>query len=57
VSKAFDTIPHEVIGPALRRHGIPQEVTSLIIASYRNLKTTVNFKDSHIPLELRRGVK
>jgi hypothetical protein len=30
ISKAFDTVPHEVIGDALRRKGIPETVVSLI---------------------------
>jgi hypothetical protein len=57
LSEAFDTIPHQAIGPALKRHGIPQVVTESILAAYKNLKTTIQHQGTNIEVALRRGVK
>jgi hypothetical protein len=42
ISKAFDTIPHEAIGPALRRQNIPDMICQAITGSYKGLKTIIN---------------
>jgi hypothetical protein len=57
ISKAFDTVPHEVIGDALRRKGIPETVVNLIINSYKDIHTNIKQGSLQIPMAIRRGVK
>jgi hypothetical protein len=57
ISKAFDTIPHEAVDPALQRLGVPTISRSAITNSYRDLKTTINKQGSKIEINLQRGVK
>jgi hypothetical protein len=49
VSKAFDTIPHEVIGDWLRKKGLPELVVRLVEDCYENVHTVI--------MRLQRGVK
>ena len=57
ISKAFDTIPHKAIDPALRRLGIPSTIRSSIINSYQSIHTNIEHKGSRVGVQLRRGVK
>ena len=57
ISKAFDTIPHKAIDPALRRLGIPSTLRSSIINSYVSINTNIEYKGSRVEVQLRRGVK
>jgi hypothetical protein len=57
ISKAFDTIPHEAIDPALRRLGIPSTLRSSIINSYESLNTHIEHKGSRVEVQLQRGLK
>ena len=57
VSKAFDTIPHEAIGAALRKKGLPELVVRLVVDSYKDVHTTINNRDTKIDIKLQRGVK
>jgi hypothetical protein len=57
VSKAFDTIPHEAIGPALRRQNMPNEICQTITDSHRRLSTRISCKGQVINIEIKRGVK
>jgi hypothetical protein len=41
ISKAFDTIPHQVIDTALQRLDVPAEIRSAIMNSYRRAKTII----------------
>jgi hypothetical protein len=50
ISKAFDTIPHEVIGDALRRKGIPETMINLIMDSCKNIHT--NIKQSYLQIPM-----
>jgi hypothetical protein len=55
--KAFDTIPHEAINPALRRLGIPSALRTAITNSYESITTRIEHKGSQIEVQPRRGVK
>jgi hypothetical protein len=57
VAKAFDTIPHRVIGHALQRKGIPETMIGLIEDSYRDIHTTITQGCRQVPMNIRRGVK
>jgi hypothetical protein len=58
ILKAFDTIPHEAINPALRRLGVPSALRTAITNSYESITTTrIEHKGSQIEVQLRRGVK
>jgi hypothetical protein len=57
ISKAFDTVPHEVIGDALRRKGIPETVVRLIRDSYNDMSTVIKQGAVEVPINLQRGVK
>jgi len=57
ISKAFDTVPHDVIGDALRRKGIPESVESLISDSYNGMRTVIKQETVEVPIKLQRGVK
>jgi hypothetical protein len=55
ISKAYDTLPHMVIDPALRRLGIPSTYQSSILDSYELLATNIEHKGSQTEVYLRRG--
>jgi hypothetical protein len=57
VSKAFDTLPHQSIGDALHRKGVPEFLVNTILVSYKNIRTTIKQGSVEIPMELKRGVK
>jgi hypothetical protein len=57
VSKAFDTVPHQVVEPVLHRFGIPPEIRSAIINLYEHLTTTIHYQGSKTEVSLWRGVK
>ncbi|ENN80821.1 hypothetical protein YQE_02764, partial [Dendroctonus ponderosae] len=48
ISKAFDTVPHCAIAPALRRKGLPAQMVSIVTEAY---------KDATVEVSLQRGVK
>ena len=56
ITKAFDTIPHQTIEPALQRLGIPTGMRSAISKSY-HLKSHIQYKGTTTDLDLKRGVK
>jgi hypothetical protein len=53
ISKAFDTIPHEAVDPALQRLGIPATIRSSISNSLKNNQN----HGSSVEINLKRGVK
>lgn len=57
VSKAFDTIPHEAIGAALRKKGLPELVVRLVVDSYKDVHTAIKNKEDEVRIKLQRGVK
>ena len=57
ISKAFDTVPHEMIGSGLRRKGIPEHITGLVEDMYRGCTTEIKTVDELVCIELKRGVK
>jgi hypothetical protein len=57
VSKAFDTVPHQIIGPALRMKGLPEPVVRLVEDSYKDLYTNIKQGTVEVPMKLQRGVK
>lgn len=57
VSKAFDTVPHEIIGAALRRKGLPEYLISHIEDSYKDVHTTIVCGKEKVDMKLQRGVK
>lgn len=54
VSKAFDSVPHAVIRPALRRKGIPDHIITEI---YTYCKTIIKGSDGDVAITLKRGVE
>ena len=57
ITKAFYTIPHKVIGDALRRKGIPEIIINLITDAYKNIYTNINQGSIEVPMNIKRGVK
>jgi hypothetical protein len=57
ISKTFDTVPHEAIGKALRRKGIPSHICQFITNSYENIVTEIKLREKSIKVEVKRGVK
>jgi hypothetical protein len=55
VSKAFDTAPHEVIGDALRRKGLPEFLVRLITNSYQNIRTIIKQGETEILWNYKEG--
>jgi hypothetical protein len=55
ISKAFDTIPHEVIPDALRRKGLLEQLVQLVRNSYMNMYTIIKQGKNEIPIRIRRG--
>ncbi|KAG5869818.1 hypothetical protein JTB14_037553 [Gonioctena quinquepunctata] len=56
VSKAFDTVPHWVQEPALRKKGLPPEFTRLVVDAYTDVQTSIELK-APVEIRLQRGVK
>lgn len=57
ISKAFDTVPHDVLGPALRRKGVHEHVVQLVCRAYEDVHTNIQYGGTTIPVHLQRGVK
>lgn len=57
ISKAFDTVPHSILGPSLRRKGLPQEVVHLVEESYKNVYTQISSAGGIVEINLQRGVR
>ena len=57
ISKAFDTVPHVMIGAGLRRKGVPEHLTKLVENMYVGCTTDVRARDEIVRIELKRGVK
>jgi hypothetical protein len=54
---AFDAVPHQIIGPALRMKGLPEPVVRLVEGSYKDLYTNIKQDTVEVPMKLQRGVK
>ncbi|CAH2020299.1 unnamed protein product [Acanthoscelides obtectus] len=57
VSKAFDTVPHQAIGHALRRKGFPEQVVRIVENAYEDVTTIIELNQAPIEIRLQRGVK
>ena len=57
VSKAFDTVPHNALGYALRRKGFPEQVVRIVENAYEDVYTTIDMKMASVEIRLQRGVK
>jgi hypothetical protein len=57
VAKAFDSIPHQAIEPALIKHGISRRIASAVTNSYKNVRTSIKSSNGFIDINIRRGVK
>lgn len=57
ISKAFDSVPHSVINPGLRRKGVPDQLISIVNEMYRGCKTVIKGSNGVISITLKRGVK
>lgn len=57
VSKAFDTIPNEIIGGVLRKKGLSELVVGLVVDSYKDVHTIIKNKEDRIEIKLQRRVK
>jgi hypothetical protein len=57
ISKAFDTVPHKAIDPALRRLGVSPAIRDSIVTSYHKVTTDIRHKGTELSIALKRGVK
>jgi hypothetical protein len=57
ISRAFDMVPHQSIGPALRRKGLHEHVVRLVENSYKDVHTTIHQGTVTTSIKLLRGVK
>lgn len=58
ITKAFDTIPHSMIGIGLQKKRVPTYIASFIKKMYDGCKTSIRAADNrNIEVELKRGVK
>lgn len=57
VSKAFDTVPHEALGPALRSKGLPDHIVRIVDQAYTDVDTSIDLNKKKINVRLQRGVK
>lgn len=57
VTAAFDTVPHQAVGPVLRARGLPDAVIRMVEESYVGVSTTTSHDGSHFEVPIRRGVK
>jgi hypothetical protein len=57
ISKAFDSIPHQAVDPALRRLRVPPIIRSSIMNSYRHVAMNIEHAGSVLHIDIRRGVK
>jgi hypothetical protein len=57
ISKAFDTVPHDVIDDALHRKGVPLFICRLIRNSYKGIESTITHGAAKVPIKIKRGVK
>jgi hypothetical protein len=48
IPKAFDTIPYQAIGPALRTLGIPAAIIATVTNSYKDLLTNITHQGSSL---------
>nr|CAI5864990.1 unnamed protein product [Callosobruchus analis] len=57
ISKAFDTVPHDALVPALRRLGVAPYIADYVKNAYQDCKTVIPSNDDPIQIGLKRGVK
>lgn len=57
VSKAFDTVPHDAISPALTSKGVHPVIAVYIVGSYADASTMLQINKEEIPIHIKRGVK
>jgi hypothetical protein len=57
VSKAFDTVPHQAMVPALRKKGVPTHLMNMVINAYQDVHATIAADGGKATVHLRRGVK
>ncbi|CAH2018507.1 unnamed protein product [Acanthoscelides obtectus] len=57
ISKAFDTVPHGALVPALRRLGVAPYIAEYVDYVYQDCQTVLPSTTEEIKISLRRGVK
>ncbi|CAD6221972.1 GSCOCG00011680001-RA-CDS [Cotesia congregata] len=57
ISKAFDTLSHAAIRPALERKGVPTHIIEQCLRMYKECKTVIKTRDGNVQIDLKRGVK
>ncbi|CAD6208073.1 GSCOCG00012713001-RA-CDS, partial [Cotesia congregata] len=57
ISKAFDTLPHAAIRPALERKGVPTHIIEQCLRMYEGCKTVIKTRNGNVEIDLKRGVK
>ena len=57
INKAFDTIPHQAMVPALRKKGLPTHLLHMVDDAYRDVRTTFTADGGEATICLQRGVK
>jgi hypothetical protein len=57
INKAFDTIPHSAMVPALRKKGLPAQLLHMINDAYLDVHTVITADGGDTTIRLRRGVK
>lgn len=58
ITKAFDTIPHSMIGVGLQKKRVPTHITNFIKKMYKGCKSSIKAADNRkVEVKLKRGVK
>ena len=57
IAKAYDTVPHSVLGPALRRQGIPPWLINMVEESYTGAASLIAHPEGDVAISFERGVK
>lgn len=57
ISKAFDTVPHGALVPALQRLGLPRIIASYVLRMYEGCRTKIKARNGEVDISLIRGVK
>lgn len=56
ISKAFDSLAHDLIQAALRAKGVPDEALHMIGNAYANARTKLK-SGNDLEIQLKRGIK
>jgi hypothetical protein len=57
INKAFDTVPHQAMVPALRKKGLPTQLLNMIHDAYQDVHKKITADGGETTINLQRGVK